>query len=292
MRADRSVDLDRVPALVDRLVHDGLDGLYVLGSTGEGPSLTTSERRAVAEAFVAAGRGRLPVVVQVGHQSVAEARGLAAHAEAIGADAVSAVFTSYYPVRDLDDVVASLADVAGGAPATPFYYYSIPALSGLSCDVVDLLGRLEARVPTLAGVKYTAPTVFEFQECVRQFGDRMDVLYGCDEMLLAGWTAGAHGAVGSTYDFAAPLYRRLLSAVDRGDVDVARAEQERSVRMVRTVLRHGGAPAIKATMALCGFDCGPVRPPQRTLDARAVEALRTDLEEIGFFGWIAPGPAG
>ena len=88
---DCSLALEDVPPLVERLLADGVGGLYVCGSTGEGVSLSTAERKQVAEAFVAAAAGRVPVVVQVGHNSLAEACDLAAHAQAVGADASSAM---------------------------------------------------------------------------------------------------------------------------------------------------------------------------------------------------------
>ncbi len=285
LREDLTVDLDRIPAQVEHLLGSGIQGLYVLGSTGEGPSMTTAERRAVAEAFVRAVDHRVPVVLQVGHPAMEEAKGLAKHAAAIGADAFSAVFTSYFPVSGVTNVAEHLSAIAGAAPDLPFYAYHIPALSGFHVDGRALLDALAPITPNLAGVKFTAPQVFEFQSCVDAYGERLDVLYGCDEMLLAGATVGAHGAVGSTYNFAAPLYTRILSAVERGDLQSARADQAKSVEMVRVLVRHGGAPAIKATMGLCGFDCGPVRAPQRNLTRETIEALRRDLDAIGFFDW-------
>ena len=101
MNSDGSLALSRVAPMVDRLISDGVSGLYVCGSTGEGPSLSTQERFEVAASFVSASRGRVPVVVQVGHNSLAEAATLAAHAERIGAQAISATPPSYFPLTKL-----------------------------------------------------------------------------------------------------------------------------------------------------------------------------------------------
>ena len=111
------------------------------------------------------------------------------------------------------------------------------------------------------------------------------MLFGCDELLLSGLVAGAHGAVGSTYNFAAPLYRGILSAFARGDLAAAAALQVHAVDMVRVLHSHDASPAIKATMGLIGCDCGPCRPPLRTLDQAGRSRLRRDLEQIGFFSW-------
>lgn len=280
MDADGALNLALVPAIVEQLVRDGVDGLYICGSTGEGPSLTREERMATAEAYIGAA-GNLPAVVQVGHQSVREARTLADHAKASGASAISAVPPDYFKPGSLDALIDTLAEIA--VPGLPFYYYHIPSMTGVEVDVVALLERGRERIPTLAGVKYSAHTVFEMQAALAV--DDMNVVFGSDEMLLSALVAGAHGAVGSTYNFAAPLYGRILHALDRGDLLTAWREQGRSVEMVRVLVAHGGLPAFKAMMGLVGLDCGGPRLPLRGLDADAVAALRADMARIGFFEW-------
>ena len=83
---DGSLNLGLIPALVDKLVNDGLKGIFICGSNGEGPNMTTEERMKVAEEFVKAANRRLLIIVHVGHSSIAESRILAAHAAEIGAD--------------------------------------------------------------------------------------------------------------------------------------------------------------------------------------------------------------
>lgn len=162
MRADGRVDLARIEPLVAHLVRSGLSGLYVGGSTGEGPSLTTGERKEVAEAFVAAVGGRLPVAVQVGHNSLAEARDLARHAQEIGATKVSATAPAYFKQQPLETLVKCMACIAEGTPDLPFYYYHIPALVDVRIDVPAFLRQVADRIPNSAGLKYTASTVWEY----------------------------------------------------------------------------------------------------------------------------------
>ena len=76
-RADGTINLPRIKPVIDAVIAQGATGLYVCGSTGEGPLLSTAERMLVAEATVKAAAGRVPVVIQVGHNSIVEARGLA-----------------------------------------------------------------------------------------------------------------------------------------------------------------------------------------------------------------------
>jgi len=285
MKSDGSLNLDQVGPVVDRLLDRGISALYVCGSTGEGPLLTGEERRRVAAAYVSAASGRLPVVVQVGHSSIAEARALAAHAQQIGAQAVSAVAPYYFKPETLEVLADCLAEIAAGAPELPFYYYHIPAITGVGFDLVRMLQLAADRLPTLAGIKYTAMTLDELL-ALREFdGGRFDILHGRDEVLLAALAVGVRGAIGSTYNFAAPLYRRIVSAFDSGDLEEARRCQALSVAMIRAIFGVGGQPGLKAAMNLVGPDCGPVRLPLVTFTAEQMSELRSKLAAIGFFEW-------
>lgn len=291
MHPDGSLNLGMVPTLVDHLCRQGISGLYVVGSTGEGVSLTGEERRQVAEAYVRAAAKRIPVVVQVGHNSLAEAKQLASHAQQIGADAISATCPSYFRPNSAECLAASMAEVAGGAPDLPFYYYHIPQVTGVTVGMLDFLRVASERIPTLTGIKYTAPTAFDMQSCLEYADRRFDVLHGVDEMLLTGIVAGAGGAVGSTYNYAAPLYRREVDAFLRGDLQEARLWLGRVVEAIRVILRHGGLAGQKAVMAMIGLDCGPTRLPVPPLTGQEFAALREELSKMGYFDWIKPTAA-
>ncbi|MHC4702504.1 MAG: dihydrodipicolinate synthase family protein, partial [Planctomycetota bacterium] len=170
-------------------------------------------------------------------------------------------------------------------PDLPFFYYHIPSLTAIEIDVLDLLEQAAGDLPSLAGIKYSATTVHEFQACLDFARGRYEILFGCDEMLLSSLSVGASGAVGSTYNFAAPLYNALIEAFEQGDLVEARRLQGLSLRMVRLLYNYRGQPAFKAIMGLLGLDCGPNRLPLETLSADEVQAMKRDLEGVGFFDW-------
>ena len=286
MHSDGSINLDPIPEMVDHLVANQIAGLYVLGSTGEGPSLTHEERCRVAEAFVLATAGRIPVIVQVGCESLTQARGLAEHAQKVGADGISAVSPVYFKPDSVDSLVASMDEIAKGARNLPFYYYHIPTVTGVSGSALDFLKIASERISNLRGIKFTSSSVFEYQACVEFAPERFEILWGFDEMLMSGLAAGGLGAVGSTYNYAAPVYQKLLAAWHDGDIEEARRQQSRSQELVRTFVRYGARSAQKAIMSLIGFDCGPSRLPVASLSKLQTEALRKDLETIGYFDWI------
>jgi N-acetylneuraminate lyase len=282
---DGKVNASAVGPIVEHLLETGINGLYVCGSTGEGMSLSSDERKVVAEAYVQAADGRVPVIVQVGHNSLAEARLLANHAQEIGADIISATCPSYFKVGTVRGLVDCMAEVAGGAPNLPFYYYHIPALTGSALDVLEFLRLAGDRIPNLAGLKYTDTKLHEFQECLELDDGRFDAVWGCDEMLLGALATGARGAIGSTYNISTPLYRRIINAFADGNLKKARPLQSLSVNMIRTLCQFPFHPAMKAVLAMQGFNMGGCRLPQGSLSDVEAATLRAELDALGFFEW-------
>ena len=198
---------------------------------------------------------------------------------------MSALTPCFFKPRNNAEVVNWCEAVASAAPALPFYYYNIPSMTGIDYPVVDFLAQAQDRIPSLAGVKYTHENLPDYKACVAFAQGRYDILFGRDELLLEGTDAGALGAVGSTYNYAAPLYLRLLAARTAGLATEARALQDTAIKMI-TICNGIGVThlaASKALMAMLGVDCGPVRLPLAQPDATQLATLRTRLNEIGFF---------
>ena len=279
------LNLVKVPSIVNQLINEQIKGFFVCGSTGEGPSLTTEERQKVAAAYVDASAGSVPIIVHVGHNSLRDAQTLATHAQDIGADAISLVPPSYFKPKSIEALVSFMAEVAACAPNLPFYYYHIPGITDVNIDVIELLRVGGERIPTMAGIKYSKTTVYEMQACVEMDNGRFNVLFGSDEMLLSGLCGGAHGAIGSTFNFAAPLYNKIVDAFAKNNITEAQRLQGLAVQMVNVIMQFDGQPSLKAMMSLVGLDCGPSRLPLVTLKPYEVDKLRRDLEAIDYFEW-------
>lgn len=279
---DGTLAEDVIERQCEKLVADGVRGAFVCGTTGEGPSLTMAERMRVAARWVTAARGRLRVLVHTGHTAVDEARQLAAHAQAIGADGVGCLAPYFFRPASIPDLAGFCGRVAAAAPALPFYYYHIPSMTGVAFPMRDFMPLAAKTIPNFAGIKYTFEDLADFAACARFDGGAYEMFFGRDELLLEGLAAGATGAIGSTYNYMAGLYHPLIAAHGAGDDMVARACQERVRRIIDVMIRHGGLPAGKRMMGLVGIDCGPVRPPLATLDAAAAAILETELAAAGF----------
>ncbi|MHC4788966.1 MAG: dihydrodipicolinate synthase family protein, partial [Planctomycetota bacterium] len=182
MHPDGAVDLDRVGPLCRMLKANGVRGAFVCGTTGEGPSLTADERRAVAAEWTASADADFAVIVQVGHDCLPVATDLAAHAQEVGADAIAAMPPTFFKPDDPDDLLAYCEQVASAAPRLPFYYYHIPHMSGVRLPVAELLSAGGEQVPTLRGAKFTSDDLMDFSRCLEVDGGRYDMLFGRDQV--------------------------------------------------------------------------------------------------------------
>ncbi|NBV25437.1 MAG: N-acetylneuraminate lyase [Proteobacteria bacterium] len=285
--ADGSLNLAIVEKQAAHLTANRVQFAFVCGSTGESHSLTVEERRALAARWMEVTRGSaLKVIVHVGTNCLTDARALAAHAQSVGAAAVSALAPSYFKPRSVPSLVDCCAEIAGGCPDLPFFYYDIPALTGFTLPMPDFLTQARDRIPNLAGIKFTNADLMMFQQTLRFDGGAFSVPWGCDEYLLAALALGATGAVGSSYNFAAPVYHRVIAAFERGDLKAARDAQFQSVQLIALLASRGYMGAAKATMKMLGVDVGPARLPNTNLTAEQQATLQKDLEQLGFFDWV------
>lgn len=281
--SDGALNLSQIRPYADRLAADGAYGVFVCGSTGECTSMTLAERKQVLEAWVEAAAGRMRVIAHVGGTCQADCIELARHAAAQGVDAVGAVAPFYLKPASVDDLVDFYAPIAAACAPVPFYAYHIPSMTGIHLSMREFLEKGSQRIPNLNGIKFTSNDFMEMLECMRFDGGRFDILNGFDEMLLCGLAVGARGGVGSTYNYSLATYREICDAFFAGDLERARAAQQRSVEIVRVIIAHGGGiRGGKAIMKHIGIDCGNCRGPLAPYTSEEMRRLADELRAIGF----------
>ncbi|MDB6028202.1 MAG: Dihydrodipicolinate synthetase [Verrucomicrobiales bacterium] len=286
---DRSLNLKMIEAQAQSLVANRVTGAFVCGTTGEGLSLTIAERIQVAERWRTVAPKNLRVIVHVGHVGLDDCRALATNAQQIGADAIACLAPCFFKPGSVEDLVQFCAEVATAAPELPFYYYQIPSMTGVNFNVADFLIAASGRIPNLVGIKFTHENLMDFLQCLHLENGRFDMVFGRDEVMLGGLATGARAAIGSTYNFAAPIYHRLMAAFAKGDLVTARKEQLRSVELIQLLASYGFMGAAKATMKMIGVDVGPARLPNRTLTKEQASKLQAELERLGYFEWLKAG---
>ena len=286
---DGQINLEPIPIMVEHLSKCAIKGIFINGTTGEGPSLTEEERITLAESFVSeAKKYNIKSIIHVGHESLQSASAFADHANKIGANCISAVPTSYFKPSSLNTLIEHLSAITSNAPDLPFYYYHIPRMNSVQFDMLSLLEIAEREIPNLVGIKYTAAELSAFVECKQFKSGKYNMLFGADEMLLAGLSMGADGAVGSTYNFMAPIYNTIIEKYKEGNLEAAQEYQAKAAELIRIITGPTGMTGLKIAMRLAGFDCGPHRLPLKTPSPGIIEEMRNRLEAAGFFNWTSP----
>jgi N-acetylneuraminate lyase len=212
------------------------------------------------------------------------------YAQQIGLYGISFTAPFYFKPADAATLAAMCIEIAGVVPAMPFYYYHIPVLTGVNIAMYDLLQAIDGKSANFAGIKYTHEDFMDFLSCLRYKNGRYDMLWGRDENMLPALSLGAKGAVGSTFNYAAPLYHRLMEAFDKNDLATARALQQQSIDMIRLLGKYGGIATGKAYMKLVGLDCGMFRLPVTNMNEEAFTAFSREVEALGFSSYASRIP--
>ena len=293
LKADGSLNLSVIPDYYEMLKANGVTGAFICGSTGEGVSMTTNEKKAVAEAWASCTKSNpdFKVMTLLGGTSLADCKELARHAKDIGLYAVSFTAPFYFKPASVQALADCCKAIADEVPGMPFYYYHIPVLTGVGFSMYDLLQAVDGSIPNFAGIKYTHEDFMDFLSCLHSQDGKYDMLWGRDENMLSALVLGTKGAVGSTFNYAAPLYYNLIDAFNSGDLKKAQCLQQQSIDMIRLMGKYGGIATGKAYMKLLGLDCGGFRLPVKNMGAEQFKKFQDDVESLDFRSFCSRVPA-
>jgi N-acetylneuraminate lyase len=283
---DAKVNLKALDQLIDLFIEQKLGGLYMLGSTGQGPSLSTADRKLVAEHTVRRAAGRLPVMVHVGAISTREAVELARHAQGCGADAVSSVPPMYFPV-DVEQTFEHYRRIAS-ATNLPFFPYHARFASMALPPAKQYVEQI-LQLPNIAGLKLTENDFFLFNQISLHSGGKLVLFSGYDELIFAGAVAGAHGAIGSFYNMFGPAFVKARAAFVKGDFEVSRRLTDAFTSLLERLItpRKAIYAFLRQSMKIkYGIDIGPGQSPfyqveHRLSDDEVKAAIRSVDEAAG-----------
>lgn len=283
--ADGSLNLDPIPEYAALLVRNGLKGVFINGSSGEGYMLDEQERMQVAEAWMKAAPADFKVIVHVGSTCVKSSRRLAEHAQEIGAWGIGAMATPFPRIGRVEELVKYCEEIAAGAPDLPFYYYHIPAFNNAFLSMYDFLKAVDGRIPNFAGIKYTFESLYEYNKCRRYKDGKFDMLHGQDETILPCLAmGGAQGGIGGTTNYNGRVLTGILEAWEKGDLETARELQNFSQDVIDVICHYrGNIVGGKRIMKLIGLDLGPNRTPFQNMTDEEEQAMLAELEAINFF---------
>ncbi|MBF9017628.1 MULTISPECIES: dihydrodipicolinate synthase family protein [unclassified Oceanispirochaeta] len=275
-----AVDLSVVSPLAEHLEKQGVRGVFINGTTGEGASLSSKERIQLAEQWRRVLPREMLLIVHVGHSSAEESRELALHAGRIGADAVASIAPGFYKPSNMDDLINWCDPIASAVPELPFYFYHMPSMNGVNMNIAKLIPKIKAHIPNFAGVKYTFETMGDYFESV-QSNPELNILWGRDEMLLGALAMGAKGAVGSIYNIASPLFLKMIENYDNLEIDAAQVLQFQIIKLINIIVKNGNFfSSLKKVLALQGVPISyTTRAPLGTLTEDQSKELVDSLQD-------------
>lgn len=256
-------------------------GAFINGSTGEGVSLSQKEKMVITEAWTAAAKEKkIKVINLVGGTSWRESAESALHSAEAGVDAIAILAPYYFKPAGAKQLAEFCARIAEAVPRLPVYFYHIPVLTGCYVNMIDFLQEASAMIPNLAGIKYTHEDFMDFLSCIHFMDGKYDMMWGRDENILSALVLGCRSGVGSTFNYAAPLYYSMIDAFDTGDLATARRLQQQSIDMIRLLGKYGGIATGKAYMKYICFDFGNFRLPVKNMSADMYEKFKDDVQAL------------
>lgn len=282
---DGKINLEPIEAYSKLLINNGIRGVFINGSSGEGYLLTDEERRMLAEKWMEVSPSHFKVIVHVGSTCIKSCKELAVHAQEIGAWGIGSMAPPFPKVGRVEELVKYCEEIASGTPRLPFYFYHIPAFNGVYLSMVDFLNAVDGRIPNFAGIKYTYESLYEYNQCRLLKGGKFDMLHGQDETILPCLAmGGAQGGIGGTTNYNGRVLNQIIESWKAGKIDEARELQNFAQEVINVICHYrGNIVGGKRIMKLIGLDLGENRTPFQNMTQEEELRMRKELEAIHFF---------
>ncbi|HEY0670288.1 MAG TPA: dihydrodipicolinate synthase family protein [Sphingobacteriaceae bacterium] len=270
------LNVPELEKLIEMLIKEGVDGLYILGSTGQGFLFGEEERKKIAELTIQIVNNRTGIIVQVGAISTDECVRLAKHAAKAGADAISSVGPIYYgaSVNMAFEHYRKIAE----ATDLPFIPYQIGAATN------DVMVDKLLKIPNIVGMKLTTANLLEISSVYRQTAGNWQLFSGADELICQAALCGTAGAIGSTYNVLPATFKKLREDFLQGRTSMASEFMLTFQNLIQDILPVIWTFYRRAMQLKHNIDMGdpkaPLLPGTLKWSDEEVLAILDNLEEI------------
>ena len=277
MLADGALDLPRLKALVDWHVAEGTDGIVIVGTTGESPTVDVEEHCKLIEAAVEYAARRVPVVAGTGGNSTREAIALTQFAAKAGADYALSV-VPYYNKPTQEGLYRHFKAIAESADI-PVILYNVPSrtVADLANDTVVRLSQ----VKNIVGIKEATGSVERVQDLMKRVRKGFMVLSGDDATCLSFMLLGAHGVISVTANVAPRLMHEMCAAAREGKASQAIAINNRLLGLHKNLFLEANPIPVKWALGRMGRIAEGIRLPLTPLTPPHHETLAASLREAG-----------
>jgi len=275
----KEVNEEQLRALVNRCIELGVSGVVPCGTTGEFVNMTVEERKRVIDVVIDEVNDRVAVIAGTGASSTQQALEMTCYANDAGADA-ALVVTPFYLKPTNRGVYQHFHTIASKVDM-PIILYNIPQCTGvwLTWQMVEDL----AQIPNIVGLKDSSGELRYMLAVLEKVRDKINVLCGHDEVVVAALAAGASGAILASANVIPDIWVQIYDHIQKGELQKAR-ELQYKVQKIARIIAGSGAVGTKQALKMIGLNVGPVRLPLSVggeLSYEAREELRLDLEKIG-----------
>ena len=277
--SDEKIDIEGFRSNIQYQISEGVDGIVVLGTTGESPTLNHAEREILIRAAVQETRGQIKVLVGTGSYATKQTIESTIEAEELGADG-ALIVTPYYNKPTQEGLYRHFKAVSE-ASKLPIIIYNIQGRTGQNLQTSTLQRLMD--IPSIVSVKESSGSVNQIMDvidCAAKHRPDFTVLSGDDILTFALMALGGHGIVSVVSNLIPGEIRELVSALQNSDYVRARQIHYRWLPLFKGAFIETNPIPIKAAMNLCGFPAGTCRLPLCELLPENAKTLECLLEEL------------
>lgn len=282
---NRTLNVDVIPSYADYCQKNGIKGILVNGTTGEGTSMNTKERKVVTEVWIEQCKlYKQHLMVQVGGTSLPDVATLAEHAEKSGADSILCLPELFQKPVSPNDLIHYLKIVAKAAPNTPLFYYHIPRMTHANIHMGTFLNSIGNSIPTFSGIKFSSTVLDEGLAAVKADNEKYCVFLGSHAIMAGAYTLGFSLAIATTQNIFPQFGETIFKSIMKGQLLKARETQENLNSAVNIINKYGPfVPSMKAAMQILSLvKVGGTREPITPVTAEQMKKMETELRNLPF----------
>ncbi|XP_050458104.1 N-acetylneuraminate lyase-like [Cataglyphis hispanica] len=282
---DRSLNLDIIPKYATYLAKKGINGILVNGTSGEGPSMSVTERKFVTEAWVKATKStKQHLMIQIGGAPLPDVIELANHAESLRVDSILCLPELYFKPTTPQQLIEYLERIGKAAPNTPLLYYHIPMLTNVNIHMGQFLELIDDKIPSFVGIKFTSANLEEGAQALHANNQKYVIFLGNDKLVNAACALGMDSFIMTSLNLFPELILDILAASKNGDMLRAKNMQQKLSSTILLITKHGNwVQTMKTAMnLLTEIKVGPPRAPLTSISSDAVATMITDLTNLGY----------
>lgn len=274
---EKGIDYELFAKLIEWQIAEGIDGLVVCGTTGEGSTLSDEEHKSAIEFMVKQVAGRVPVIAGTGSNDTAYAVELTKHACQMGVDGVLTV-TPYYNKATQKGLIKSFTAIAD-ASTVPVILYNVPSRTGVNIAPKTVLEL--SKHPNINAVKEASGDISQIAEIAHLCGDNINIYSGNDDQVVPIMSLGGKGCISVLSNLLPKETSEMCRLFREGDVKAAAQLQLKYIPLINALFSEVNPIPVKAAMAKMGFCEDYLRLPLTPMEDAARENLYAQMKNAG-----------